>query len=202
MKMTSYIFTLCAQLKCWTEPEMAEPTPCSSFRFPLEFPNPSIPFPRCLVAGVRNDIFLCFPFSFYNPGPLTTYVSTLPEGCTTSLTLQTMTVIRISVGRVTCDFLQTSPSNHKRYYSDDRTAKENEMGKKKFKENMLHGGLKLASLMSWVKDVSDILYEIYIQILSKLMTSEWRIYNSDEGILRFISNRAGALRGISIADKI
>jgi hypothetical protein len=51
-------------------------------------------------------------------------------------------------------------SNHKRYYSDDRTGKENEMGKKKFKENMLHGGLKLAFLMSGVKDVSDILYEI------------------------------------------
>jgi hypothetical protein len=45
------------------------------------------------------------------------------------------------------------------------------MGKKEFKQNMLHGGLKLASLMSWEKDASDIIYEIHSQILSKLMAS-------------------------------
>jgi hypothetical protein len=57
------------------------------------------------------------------------------------------------------------PSNHKRYCNDDRLGKENEMGKKSFKENMWQGGgVELASLMSSVKDVSDIPYEICIQI--------------------------------------
>jgi hypothetical protein len=35
---------------------------------------------------------------------------------------------------------------------------------------MLRGGLKLVSLMSWEKDVSDIINEIYVETL-KLMAS-------------------------------
>jgi hypothetical protein len=56
------------------------------------------------------------------------------------------------------------PSNHKRYCNDDRPEKENEMGKKSFKENTWHEGMKLAFLMSSAKDVSDIPHEICIQI--------------------------------------